>query len=193
MCYACDSLGIDSCPNPPSDYEDSYDEEEELEFARRQEEQAKRELEQHPERQKRGGQQPQTKRLKTPPPKNKTIVYSAPSHDGSPAFVAYEVPETVANDDEAGLTACRPLYAFVIYDTTPEALRPGRTAELAQEIFERTYEERRGNDLLPDRIEVVDMPMPQLSPSDIWDSEKQWEFRMNPKPIESRGDGECWI
>ncbi|GKT50969.1 uncharacterized protein ColSpa_11150 [Colletotrichum spaethianum] len=125
----------------------------------------------------------------SPPPKNKTIVHPAPSHDGSTAFVVYEATETVANDDEAGLTTTRPPYAFVIYDTTPEALRPGRTAELVQEIFERTYEERRGNDLLPNRIEVVAVPMPQPSPSDIWDSEKQWKFRMNPKPIESRGDG----
>ncbi|KAF9871123.1 hypothetical protein CkaCkLH20_11292 [Colletotrichum karsti] len=144
-------------------------------------------LQQHPELLKRGGRQPQTRSLREPPPKRKIVVHQAPTHDGSQAYVAYAVPETVADDDEASLTAHRPPYAFVFYDTTPEALRPGRSRELACEIFERTYRERRATTASPDRIEVIAMPMPQPFSSDIWDSEKQWKHLRDPKPIEPRG------
>ncbi|KAK1497652.1 hypothetical protein CCUS01_13045 [Colletotrichum cuscutae] len=92
-------------------------------------------------------------------PKPKTIVHSAPSHDGIPAFVAYSVPADTPED--ADLTPLRPAYAYVFYDTSPGALDPRRTEDLARAIFDGT-KDSRSSDGLPDRVEVFAIPLPPL-------------------------------
>lgn len=91
-------------------------------------------------------------------PKPKTIVHSAPSHDGIPAFVAYSAPTDTP--DNADLTPLRPAYAYAFYDTSLGALNLGRAKDLARSIFDGTKNNRNG---LPERIEVFAMPLPPLS------------------------------
>lgn len=95
-----------------------------------------------------------------PPPK--TIVHTAPSHDGIPAFVAYSVPADTPED--ADLTPLRPAYAYVFYDTSPGAPNPGRAEDLARSIFGGTNDNRSSCGL-PDRVEVFAMPLPPLAES----------------------------
>ncbi|CCF35929.1 hypothetical protein CH063_01402 [Colletotrichum higginsianum] len=81
MCFGCRRLGfVESSPTPEPE-DDGEDEEQP-----------------QPQPQQFG----RPARRKKLVPKPKTIVYSAPSHDGIPAFVAYSVPAD--NPDNADLT-----------------------------------------------------------------------------------------
>lgn len=81
-----------------------------------------------------------------------TIIEAAPSHDGTPTTAGYWLLEPMQ----------RPLYAHRIYDTTPDAAIPGRAAELAKTINERTWDYRmRSGCGQYDRIEIVALPMPE--------------------------------
>lgn len=161
MCYTCTRLGIDPCQIPSdSEAENSFDEEPELESMwqlNEQMKQYKRKLEQHPERRKRGGQQPQpskpsacaaaakvqeqpqpeqfhrSARCKQLIPQPKTMVHSAPGHGGIPAFVAYSV--RADTPDSADLMLWRTEYAYVFYDTSLGAVDLGRAEKLACSIF----------------------------------------------------------
>ncbi|KAK1520238.1 hypothetical protein CPAR01_15289 [Colletotrichum paranaense] len=137
MCYGCRRLGFAEPSPPPDPVHDREDEEplpQPIDFDR----------------------PAPRKKLQ---PKPKTIVHSAPSHDGIPAFVAYSVPADTPED--AALTPLRPAYAYVFYDTSPGALDPGRTEDLARAIFDGT-KDSRSSDGLPDRVEVFAMPLPAL-------------------------------
>ncbi|KAI9643613.1 hypothetical protein NHQ30_008235 [Ciborinia camelliae] len=82
-----------------------------------------------------------------------TVIEEAPSHDGTPTTAAYWWPR------EPNL---RPLYAHRVYDTTSDASIPGRAAELAKVINEKTWDYRDGyGGGEADRIEVVALPMPE--------------------------------
>ncbi|KDN62926.1 hypothetical protein CSUB01_05942 [Colletotrichum sublineola] len=116
-----------------------------------------------------------------PPSPAKTIVQPAPSHDGAPTFAAYEVPESTP-ETEAEMQPLRPPFAHVIYDATHTAC-PTRSARLARALFDRTVENRRSRDSLPDRIEVVTLPLP-LSFSD--DERVEACIRHHEKEFQSR-------
>ncbi|KUI69825.1 hypothetical protein VM1G_05053 [Cytospora mali] len=88
-------------------------------------------------------------------PKKVTVVRSAPSHDGTPTFAAYDVLEHTQHLDD---TAQRPPFGLVIYDTTPDA-NPSRAERIARAVFDRTMTERRRSEGDPDRIEVVVFPL----------------------------------
>ncbi|THV48858.1 hypothetical protein BGAL_0224g00200 [Botrytis galanthina] len=82
-----------------------------------------------------------------------TITEEAPSHDGTPTITSYRRQLEPYP---------RPLYAHRVYDTTPDAAIPGRAAELAKIIHEKTLDYRGGYGRdEPDRIEVVALPMPK--------------------------------
>ncbi|KAJ0161640.1 hypothetical protein CTA2_5874 [Colletotrichum tanaceti] len=113
MCFGCRGLGFvesSPMPEPRNDRED--------------EEQPQLQHSDRPARQKKLV------------PKPKTIVHSAPSHDGIPAFVANSVPADTP--DHADLAPVRPAYAYVFYDTSSGALQPGRAEDLARSIFDGT-------------------------------------------------------
>ncbi|KAF4782662.1 hypothetical protein HER10_EVM0001596 [Colletotrichum scovillei] len=137
MCYGCRRLGFTEPSPPPEPEHDREDEE--------------------PQPQPQDFDRPAPRKQLQPKPK--TIVHSAPSHDGIPAFVAYSVPADTPED--ADLTPLRPAYAYVFYDTSPGALNPGRTEDLTRAIFDGT-KDSRSSDGLPDRVEVFAMPLPPL-------------------------------
>lgn len=137
MCYGCRRLGFPEPSPPPDPVHDREDEE--------------------PLPQPQDFDRPAPRKKLQPNPK--TIVHSAPSHDGIPAVVAYSVPADTPED--ADLTPLRPAYAYVFYDTSPGALDPGRTEDLARAIFDGTKDSRSSVGL-PDRVEVFAMPLPSL-------------------------------
>ncbi|KAM0145441.1 hypothetical protein ACHAQE_011276, partial [Botrytis cinerea] len=82
-----------------------------------------------------------------------TITEEAPSYDSNPTITSYR-RQLEPNP--------RPLYAHRVYDTTPDAAIPGRAAELAKILHEKTLDYRGGYGRdEPDRIEVVALPMPK--------------------------------
>ncbi|TQN65828.1 hypothetical protein CSHISOI_09739 [Colletotrichum shisoi] len=134
MCLGCRRLGfVESSPAPEPEDD--------------------REDEERPQSQPQQFDRPARRKKLVPKPK--TIVHSAPSHNGIPAFVAYSVPADTP--DNAELTLLRPAYAYVFCDTSPGALNLGRAKYLARSIFDGIKNNRNG---LPERIEVFAMPLP---------------------------------
>ncbi|GJC80335.1 hypothetical protein ColLi_03173 [Colletotrichum liriopes] len=96
MCFGCRRLGfVESSPTPEPEDD--------------------REDEEQPQPQPQQFDRPARRKKLVPKPK--TIVHSAPSHDGIPAFVAYSVPADTP--DNTHLTPLCPAYAYVFYDTSP--------------------------------------------------------------------------
>ncbi|KAK2018574.1 hypothetical protein LZ32DRAFT_330530 [Colletotrichum eremochloae] len=110
----------------------------------------------------------------------KTIVQPAPSHDGAPTFAAFQVPENLETEDE--IRPVRPPFAIVIYDATHTACAT-RSARFARALFDGTLHSRRSRDWLPDRFEVVTLPLP-LSLSD--DERVEACIRHHEKEFQSR-------
>ncbi|WQF84466.1 hypothetical protein CDEST_09480 [Colletotrichum destructivum] len=131
-------------------------------------------------------------------PKPKTIVHSAPSHNGIPAFVAYSVPADTP--DNADMTPLRPAYAYVFYDTSPGALNLGRAKDLARSIFDGNKNNRNG---LPERIEVFAIPLPppsetrSLYPAEelgldlVLSQESPWYARITKRVSQDPQDAHC--
>jgi hypothetical protein len=94
-----------------------------------------------------------------------------PNHDAAPTTAVYarDLPHMP-----------RPPYALRIYDTTPSAADPGRVAELARVIRQKS----RGNQ--PERIEVVGLPVP-IEATDEERSERCWKYQVDDMAV--RGDG----
>ncbi|ETS80170.1 hypothetical protein PFICI_07699 [Pestalotiopsis fici W106-1] len=95
-------------------------------------------------------------RLRSP---RRMIVERAPSHDGLMAVTAY-----LSLDNDERTAACkmtkRPLFAFRIYDTRPEAANVDSLCHVATAIYENTLEGRSGSrTTATDRIEVIALPM----------------------------------
>ncbi|KAJ8059167.1 hypothetical protein OCU04_012141 [Sclerotinia nivalis] len=83
----------------------------------------------------------------------KTIAEEAPRYNDTPTITAYR---------QQAEPQLRPPYAHRVYDSTPDAALPGRAAELAQVIHEKTMEYREGYGRgEAGRIEVVALPMPE--------------------------------
>ncbi|KUI52924.1 hypothetical protein VP1G_00445 [Cytospora mali] len=106
------------------------------------------------------------------PPKV-TVVRSAPSHDGTPIFAAYDVLKNTQNLDD---DAQRPPFGLVIYDTTPDA-NPSRAERIARAVFDRTMTERRRSESDPDRIEVVVFPLRGTAQSSMRSTESPFAGR----------------
>ncbi|KAK1465622.1 hypothetical protein CMEL01_11614 [Colletotrichum melonis] len=105
---------------------------------------------------------------------NKTFVQAAPSHDGTPIFAAYQIHDDTPESDVTALRALRPSFGFVVYDTT-ETARPTRSAQLASALFDHTKTKRTKIRYGADRIEVITLPCPSLSPStSAWRLAASW-------------------
>lgn len=88
----------------------------------------------------------------------KTVVHSAPSHDGAPTFAAYSVFEHTPENSETAVRPLRPPLGIAIYDTTQNA-HPARSTRLARVVFDHTSQYRQRRDSRPDRIEVITLPL----------------------------------
>lgn len=89
------------------------------------------------------------------------VIERAPSHDGTPTVAAYHELDDPGDWRTMVCKLIRPLFAFRIYDTTPDAANVNNIYHVAKAIFEETLEARSaGRDRdVPDRIEVVGLPM----------------------------------
>ncbi|KAF3021111.1 hypothetical protein E8E14_013426 [Neopestalotiopsis sp. 37M] len=95
------------------------------------------------------------------PATERLVIERVPSHDGTPTVAAYH---ELDDPNDWRTTVCklvRPLFAFRIYDTTPDAADATNLCHVAKVIFEETLEARSaGRDRdVPDRIEVIGLPM----------------------------------
>lgn len=91
---------------------------------------------------------------------SKTYFQAAPSHDGAPTFASYQIHDDTPESDLTALRALRPIFDFVVYDTT-ETARPARSAQLARALFDHTKMKRTKIRYGADRIEVVTLPLPE--------------------------------